>query len=507
MVSFSGALATVDLIKSTLGPKSMDKILESKEPGADISITNDGSTILKSIHLDNPAAKILVDISKIQDDEVGDGTTSVVILGGELLKEAEKLIDHKVHPMTIIAGFQEASNIARNRLESISFTHCGDPKAFRKALINIARTALCSKIIASEKDHFSNLAVDAVLRLRGSDDLDMVNIISKEGGTLKDSFLDEGFIIDKNLGFHQTRRLENASILVANTPMDTDRIKIYGTKVKTDSLGGISDIETAEKLKMKAKCEKIISHGINCFINRQLIYDYPEFILSQNGVLTIEHVDFDGVERLAKVLGCDIVSTFDNSGKVKYGYCRKIEEVIIGGDRCIHFSGVTVGEACTIVLRGASSHILAEAVRSLHDTLCVLISAIKDPRIVYGGGFSELQMAIAVDNAAIGIPGKKALAMQSFARALCKIPYLLCENAGIDSTEIISTIRLAHMTSGLKYQSGIDVIRGKVGNMEQLGVFEAFKVKLQILLSATEATECILRVDEVICNTPRERTK
>ena len=527
--SFVGAMAIADLVKSTLGPKGMDKILQSVGRGGQVSVTNDGATILKSIYVDNPAAKILVDISKVQDDEVGDGTTSVVVLCGELLREAERLVDQKIHPMTIVAGFREACDLARAHLESVTFDNGKNADAFRRDLMNIARTTLSSKILTQDKDHFANLAVDAVLRLRGSGDLDMIHLIKKAGGTLRDSFLDEGFILDKKIGVGQPKRVENARILVANTPMDTDKIKIYGAKVKADSILGVAEIEKAEKDKMRDKCDRIMAHGISCFINRQLIYNYPEQLFTSKGVMSIEHADFDGIERLAKVLGGDIVSTFDNPGEVKLGQCRLIEEVMIGEDKVIHFSGVAKGEACTIVLRGASTHVLDEAERSLHDALCVLVSAVKDSRVVLGGGWPEMQMARVIEDQAAKTPGKKSLAMMAFARALRQIPAIISDNAGLDSADIVAALRAAHTSDGCRM--GVDVVRGEIGDMQQLGINEAFKVKLQILLSATEvreayapfcwpgplslflsapflclqAAECILRVDRIIRNRPRER--
>jgi T-complex protein 1 subunit beta len=503
--NYIGALAIVDMVKSTLGPKGMDKILEPIDQKGNLSVTNDGSTILKSIFVNNPAAKIMVDISKIQDDEVGDGTTSVVVLAGELLKEADRLIDQKIHPMIIIEGFREGCKLSLRQLENISFARGGNYASYRKDLINIAKTSLSSKILAHDKDHFSNLAVDAILHLRGSCDLDMIHIIKKVGGTLRDSFLDEGFILDKKFGVCQPRQLKNARILVANTPMDSDKIKIYGAKVEVDSIYGISEIEAAEKMKMKAKCDKIASNGINCFVNRQLIYDYPEQVLSKKGIITIEHADFDGIDRLAKVLGGDIVSNFDDLGQTKYAYCKVIDEITIGEEQAIHFSGVELGEACTIVIRGASSHILDEASRSLHDAISVLVSSIRDPRIVYGGGFSEMQMAQVVSHASSRIIGKKSEAMQSFARALTQIPTIICDNAGLDSSEILSNLRVAHMLSPSTCRKGLDIVRGDVGDMENIGVFEALRVKHQILLSATEAAECIIRVDEIVQSVPRER--
>ncbi|KAG6545284.1 hypothetical protein Mapa_013244 [Marchantia paleacea] len=503
MAAFIGAMAIADLVKSTLGPKGMDKILQSTGRGHSVTVTNDGATILKSLHVDNPAAKVLVDISKVQDDEVGDGTTSVVVLAGELLREAEKLISQKIHPMTIIAGYRMAVDCARNVLEIRARNNEDDPEKFRTDLVNIAMTTLSSKILSQDKEYFANLAVDAVLRLKGSGNLEAIQIIKKCGGSLKDSFLDEGFILDKKIGVGQPKRIENANILVANTAMDTDKIKIYGARVRVDAMSKVADIEAAEKNKMKSKVEKIIAHGINCFVNRQLIYNFPEELFADAGVMAIEHADFDGIERLALVTGGEITSTFDNPEAVKLGHCKLIEEIMIGEDKLIHFSGVELGQACTIVLRGASSHVLDEAERSLHDALCVLASTVKDSRVVWGGGWPEMLMARQVDELARKTPGKKSLAIESFAAALRAIPSIICDNAGLDSADLVSQLRAAHFSDDST--AGVDVITGSVGDMEARGIYEAFKVKQAVLLSATEASEMILRVDEIIKCAPRQR--
>merc|ERR1711976_1140997 len=218
-----------------------------------------------------------------------------------------------------------------------------DPNAFREDLRRIARTTLSSKLLKHEKDHFATLAVDAVLRLQGKPNLDYIQVIKKPGGSLKDSFLEEGFILEKRIGVGMPKVLENCKILVANCQMDTDKIKIYGARVKVDSFDAVAEIEAAEKEKMKIKVEKIAAHGCNVFINRQLIYNYPEQLFKENGVMSIEHSDFDGSERLAAVLGGDIVSTFDNPEETKMGHCKKIEEMMIGEDKVIKFSGCASG--------------------------------------------------------------------------------------------------------------------------------------------------------------------
>ncbi|KAJ3752767.1 Cct2 protein [Lentinula raphanica] len=355
--SFVGALALGDLVKSTLGPKGMNKILQSASTG-EINVTNDGATILKAIQLDNAAAKILVNISKVQDDEVGDGTTSVCI-------------------------------------------------------------------------------------------------------------------------------------------------KIFGAQVKVDGTGKLAELERAEREKMKAKVDAIASHGINCFVNRQLVYNYPESLFAEKGIMVIEHADFEGVERLSLVTGGEIASTFDRPDLIKLGECELIEEVIIGEDKLIKFSGVAAGEACTVVLRGSTSQMVDEAERSLHDALSVLSQTVKETRTVLGGGCSEMLMSCAVDEEVRKVKGKKAIAAEAFGRALRQMPTILADNAGYDSSDLVAKLRAAHYEG--QSDAGLDMNQGTIGSMSQLGVTESYKLKRQVVLSASEAAEMIIRVDDILRAAPRKR--
>ncbi|KAK3053151.1 T-complex protein 1 subunit beta [Extremus antarcticus] len=504
--AFVGAIAVGDLVKSTLGPKGMDKILQSASTG-EIMVTNDGATILKSIALDNAAAKVLVNISKVQDDEVGDGTTSVAVLAAELLREAEILVNQKIHPQTIIEGYRIASAAALKALEEHAVDHSKDSAHFRKDLVSIARTTLSSKVLSQDRDYFANLATDAVLRMKGSTDLTHIQVIKKAGGKLSDSYLDEGFILDKKFGVNQPKRIENAKILVANTSMDTDKVKIFGARVKVESTGKLAELEKAEREKMKAKVDRIKSHGINCFVNRQLIYNWPEQLFADAGIASIEHADFDGVERLALVTGAEITSTFDHPEHVKLGHCDLIEEVIIGEDSLIRFSGVAAGRACTIVLRGATEQLLDEAERSLHDALAVLSQTIGSPRTTLGGGCAEMNMSKAVDNAAQNVAGKKALAVDSFSKALRQLPTILADNAGLDSSDLVARLRKA-VYAGMS-SSGLDLMTpgGGIADMRELGVVESYKLKKAVVSSASEAAELLLRVDNIIRAAPRKRER
>jgi T-complex protein 1 subunit beta len=401
----------------------------------------------------------------------------------------------------VVDGWRLACAAARTALEASALDHSGDKAAFREDLLAIARTTLASKLLTHEKDFFAELAVDSVMRVAEGGSLDAIQVLKMPGGSLKDSYLEEGFVLNKRIGVGQPHRIEGAKIMVANTAMDTDKIKIFGSKVRVDSLDKVAAIEAAEREKMRAKVARIVDHGINVFINRQLIYNFAEELFADAGVMAIEHADFDGVERLAAVSGAEICSTFDHPDATTLGEADVVEEIIIGETRMIRFGGVKLGNACTIVLRGASSHVLDEAERSLHDALAVLLETVKTGPIVFGGGASEVLMAAAVDEAAKSIAGKKQMAMESFARALRVLPATVAENAGFDSAELISQVRAAHAAG--ESRAGIDVRTGISGNMQELGIVEALKLKLHVLLSASEAAEMVIRCDDIVKAAPR----
>ncbi|KAH7825197.1 chaperonin containing TCP1, group II (cytosolic) [Monocercomonoides exilis] len=516
MSNFVGAIAVKDLVKSTLGPKGMDKIMQSTTNPKEITITNDGATILKSLASDNAAAKILINVSMTQDSEVGDGTTSVVVLTGELLAEAEKLVNKKIHPQTIIMGFRKAQEVAQKALLKCAIDNSEDKEKYMNDLLNLARTTLSSKILTQDREQFSRMAVEAILRQGDDVSLESIGFIKKIGGTLADSYLDDGILLPKSIGVGQPHRVEHPKIMIANTGMDADKIKIYGAKVKTSKMEDLIELEAAEKEKMKKKVDRICSSGCTVFINRLLIYDYPQQLFTSKGVVSIQHAEFDGIERLAKVTGAEIVGEFSEGTQYKLGTCDLIEEVIIGEDRVIRFSGLPFKGASTIVLRGANQHVLDEAERSLHDALCVLQQTARDHRVVYGGGSVEMVMAQAVEEEANRTGGKKQLAMLAFASALRQIPTILADNAGYDAHEIVSQLRAAHYEHSLKRKEagdsasgecdlGLDLDSGKVGSMKKLGVVESIRVKNAVLNSASEACELILRVDTILTAAPRER--
>jgi len=284
------------------------------------------------------------------------------------------------------------------------------------------------------------------------------------------------------------------------------KLKFSPQKIKVTSPEEIAKIEQAERERMLEKCQKIINHGINVFINRQLIYNLPEQYFSDHGICAIEHADFEGVERLALVLGSDIVSTFDNPEKVKLVHCELIEEIMIGEDKAIRFSGVERGEACTIVLRGPTKQMLDEAQRSIHDALCVISQTVSsEPRIVLGAGCSELIMAKAVEELSKRTTGKISIAIEAFARALRQIPAIIADNGGYDSSDLLTTLRAMHYEG--KNTMGLNMTNGTVQDIMESKIYESLNVKRNFVKIATEAAEMILRIDQIFRNAPRKRDR
>ncbi|KAF7683074.1 T-complex protein 1 subunit beta [Astathelohania contejeani] len=474
-----------DIIKTTLGPSGMLKTLVNENK---IMVTNDGATILKNLRIDSATAKMLINASVGQDSYEGDGTTSVAVLAALLIEQASRL---DIPPLKIVRGFQLALEKSLLVLDSCARI------CEKEDLSRLCRTTLSSKVL--KNDLFVKIAVGAIERLGDKTDLNLIHLI-KCPGRLEESYLDDGFILKSDTKIE----LENPRVLVANTALDADKIKIFGAKVSVQSVGELARIEQAEKERMKEKVNQICKVGIDCFINRQLIYDFPSQLFEKNGVIPIEHADFDGVERLSNVLGGRIMSSFGNLTEDCLGSCDKIFNIEIGSERMVKFSGLKEG-ACTIVLRGSSKEILDEAERSLHDALCVLNRIRSDMRIVYGGGCIEMAISLELSKYAMAVTGKESDAVIAFANALQQIPCILASNSGLDGEDIRAKLRAAHAEG--KSSFGVDFSNGGIGCMNNRGVIESVRIKKRVLLAACEVAQMIIKCDGLIKCKPRERTR
>ncbi|KAG0434998.1 T-complex protein 1 subunit beta [Dictyocoela muelleri] len=489
-----------NIIKSTLGPHGKMKMLVSEN---NLKITNDGATIMKNLVCSSPSARVLMNLSKSQDWEEGDGTTTVVVLASSLINEGAKL---NIPKISVLRGYELGLKRCLEVLDSQKFI------GKEADLINLAKTTLCSKVVKSHLNKFAKICVEAVNRV---DDLEMINII-KIPGRVEDSFLEDGFLLDKEI---YIPTLKNPKILVANTSLDTDKVKIYGAKVQVESIDELSEIEIAERKKMNDKVKMICSNNIDLFINRQLIYDYPLQLFKNFGVVPIENADFEGVERLSNFLGAKIMSHFNKIGdktcdlesqndnnKRKftnlsedvYGTCDEVSNFIVDDRVLIRFKGSKRG-AVTIVLRGASEEFLEEAERSIHDALCVLH---QHADLIYGGGSIEAEMAVQLQALSSKTESRESAAISAFSHALMQIPAVLAENAGLDVEDVKSKLRAFHVKGKKTFGVG-----NNVECMKQKGVVESLRIKKRILTSAVEAAQMILKCDSIVKAKPRERTR
>lgn len=470
-----------DILKSTLGPKGCMKIMQGK----DTAVTNDGAFILKNLLIDSASARIIANSSINQDLEEGDGTTSIAILTSLILTEA---YDTTVHPSSLIRGLSLAMNRCLQALAKRKFVP--RPEDIR----NLVRTTLNSKILVNSLDLFVDICIKAAGR---TEDINLIEIIKLEGDLEESEYVD-GLIINKPVDVC----IEKPRILVANTSLDFDKIKIFSSKVSVNSVKELEKIEEAEKEKMRKKIEAITSVPYDLFVNRQIIYDYPMQLLLSKKLAVIEHADFSGAEKLNRVLGGNLVSTFDALAASDLGSCEKVHTITLKGHKMIKFEGVQAG-ASSIVLFGSSKEVLDEAERSIHDALCVLKRIKEQPACVFGGGSIEMALATELFKYALEIKTKEAEGVECLARALQQIPVILANNCGFDGNEILASLRSDHSYRRATY--GVNIETGKSGCMKEKGIVEGYEMKKRVLVAACETAQTILKCDGVVKCKPRER--
>ncbi len=491
------AMAVATSIRTTLGPKGMDKMLIN--PTGDIMITNDGATILKEMDIEHPAAKMIVEVAKTQDDEVGDGTTTAAVLAGELLKNAETLLELNVHPTVIVSGYNLASIESKKILKTLAKSV--DIKD-RDLLLNIASTSITGRISELSKDIFINLAVDAVLSVidiengKKAIDIDNIKIEKIAGGSLDSSELINGVIVDKEK-FHSDmpKKISDAIILLYDGALE---IK------KTEAKAAIS-IELPSQLqlfidneedRLQSMVDKIIDIGANVVFVQQGIADILGEYLARAGIYCVNRTDKKDLEKLARATGAKIVSTLKDMNKSDLGNACIVEEKKIGTKNMTFVSECANPKAISILIRGGEKHVLDEAERILHDALCVVRVAIEDEKIVAGGGSPEIELALRLREYSATLSGREQLAVNKFAEAIEIIPRSLAENAGLDPIDKLVEMRSQH-EKGIK-TAGLNVLTGKVVDMWKEGVIEPCRIKIQAINSATEAANMILCIDDVI---------
>ncbi|PCN50789.1 thermosome subunit [Candidatus Geothermarchaeota archaeon ex4572_27] len=491
------AKIVADIVKSSLGPRGMDKMLVDSL--GDVVITNDGATMLKEMEVEHPAAKIMVEVAKAQDAEVGDGTTSVVVLAGALLDKAEELIDKEVHPTTIIDGYKKAMEKALETLNKIAVDI--DPND-REMLRKIAETAMVSKLVAADKRYLAELAVEAVLTVRQEVDgkvkidIDDVKIEKKPGGSLKDTQLVRGIVLDKEVVHSgMPKRVEKAKIALINCPLEIEKTE-FDARINITSPEQIKMFIEEENKMLKEMVDKIKAVGANVVFCQKGIDDVAQHYLAKAGILAARRIKQSDMEKLAKATGARIVTNLEDLSPEDLGYAELVEERKVEEDKMIFVEGCKNPRSVTILIRGGSERVVDEAERSLHDALSVVRDVLLKPKIVAGGGAPEAEAAKVIREWASSLSGREQLAAQKFAEALESIPLTLAENAGLDTIDIEVELRSKHAAG--EVWAGVDVFEGKVTDMMKKEVYEPLLVKEQIVKAATEVAAMILRIDDLI---------
>ena len=486
-----------EIVQTSLGPRGMDKMLVDSL--GDVTITNDGATILKEIDVQHPAAKMLVEISKTTDNEVGDGTTSVVVLAGALLENAELLLDQDVHPTIIVDGYRKAAKKAKEFLESIAEQVSASDKSI---LTKIAKTSMQTKLVRKDSDQLAEIVVKSILAVSEKDgetynvDIDDIKVEKKAGGSIKDAKIIQGIVLDKEIvNGGMPTKITEAKIALINTALEI-------SKTETDAKINISNPQQLkafldeENRMLKTMVDKVIGSGANVVLCQKGIDDMAQHYLAKAGIIAVRRIKESDLEKLARATGARIVTNLDDLFEKDLGNADLVEERKIEEDKWVFVEGCKHPKSVTLLLRGGSQRVVDEVERSIHDALMVVKDVIENPLIVAGGGAPETFAATKIRSWAKSLEGREQLAAEKFADALESIPLTLSENAGMDPIDTMTYLR-SRQQKGEKW-TGIDVMKGKIANMKSSDIIEPLTVKLQIVSAASEAACMILRIDDVI---------
>ena len=486
-----------EAVKSALGPKGMDKMLVDSL--GDVTITSDGRIILDEIDVEHPAAKMMVEVAKTQDEEVGDGTTTSVVVAGELLTKAEELIGKKVHPTVIIDGYRAAAEKALETLEKIAIPiKPGDKKFLKK----VAMTSMASKLVVENREQLADIAVEAILHVANKVeneyrvDLDDIMVEKKPGESITDTKLVKGIVLDKEVVHPgMPKRVEKAKIALLDVALEVKKTE-FDAKINIETPEEMEAFLKEEENMLRNMVDKIADTGANVLICQKSIDDMAQHFLARKGVLAVKSAKKSDVEKLAKATGGKVATNLNDISENDLGFAEIVEQRKIGDDKMTFVEGCLNPRSVAILIRGGTERIVDEAERSVHDALCVIRDVVQEPKILVGGGAPEIEVARTLRNYAESLAGREQLAVQRFAEAIEIVPLTLGENAGLDPIDILSDLRARH-EKGEKW-AGVDVFEGKVKDMEKLEVYDPLAVKKQVIKSATEAATMILKIDDVI---------
>jgi thermosome len=492
------AVTLAETIRSSLGPKGMDKMLVSSF--GDVTISNDGATIVKEMDVQHPAAKMLVEVAKTQDAEVGDGTTTAVILAGALLKKAEDLLDQDIHPTVIIEGYKKSMEKALDVIDKLATEV--EPMD-KKRLKEVAITSLSGKsVVTGHFERLAELVVDAVVQVaektgdKYTVDLDNVKLEKKKGETLDDTQLVKGVVLDKEVVHPgMPKQVENAKIAIIDTALEIEKTEITA-KINITSPDQMKNFLDEEASMIKEMVDKVVASGANVVIVQKGIDDIAQHYLAKKNIMALRRAKRSDIENLAKASGARIVTTLDDLSSKDLGFAKNVEERRVGKDKMVFVEGCKNPKSVTILIRGGTDRMVDEAERSLHDAKCVVRNVIQDPHLVAGGGAPEEEVATKLREFAKSFSGREQLAVLKFAEAIEEVPLTLAENSGLDPVDILVEIRAAH-SRGEK-SAGVNVFSGKISDMAKANVLEPASVKKQAIKSATEAAITLLKIDDVI---------
>ena len=495
--NIAAAKIIAEIVRTSLGPRGMDKMLVDSL--GDVTITNDGATILKEIDVQHPAAKMLVEISKTTDNEVGDGTTSVVVLAGSLLEYAETLINQDVHPTIIVDGYRKAAKKAKQFLEEIAETVTGSDRAM---LLKVAKTAMQTKLVRKESGFLADLvvkSVSAVVEKEGADfkvDEDDIKVEKKAGGSIRDCSIIQGIILDKEVVHGgMPKKIDEAKIALINTALEISKTET-DAKINITNPQQIKSFLDEENRMLKNMVDKVIGSGATVVFCQKGIDDMSQHYLAKAGVLAVRRIKESDLTKLAKATGARIVTNLDDLYEKDLGTANLVEERKIEEDRWVFVEGCKHPKSVSLLLRGGSQRVVDEVERSVHDAIMVVRDVMEFPSIVAGGGAPETYVATKLRSWSKSLEGREQLAAEKFAEALESIPLALAENAGMDPIDTLATLRSKQL-KGEKW-TGIDVLKGRVSNMKTSDIIDPLAVKNQVISAASEAACMILRIDDVI---------
>jgi len=501
--NIAAAKIIAEIVHTSLGPRGMDKMLVDSL--GDVTITNDGATILKEIDVQHPAAKMLVEISKTTDNEVGDGTTSAVILAGALLSQAESLIDQDVHPTIIVDGYRKAARKAKEYLENIADKISPNDKII---LNKIAKTSMQTKLVRKDSDLLAGIIVKSVLAVAEKNgekydvDIDDIKVEKKAGGSIKDSIIIQGIVLVKEIVHGgMPRRINDAKIALINTALEISKTET-DAKINISNPQQLKSFLDEENRMLKTMVDKVIGSGANVVLCQKGLDDMAQHYLAKAGIIAVRRIKESDLTKLAKATGARIVTNLDDLFEKDLGSAELVEERKIEEDKWVFIEGCKHPKSVTLLLRGGSQRVVDEVERSVHDALMVVKDVILKPEIVAGGGAPETFAATKIRNWAKSLEGREQLAAEKFADALEEIPLTLAENAGMDPIDTMANLR-AKQNQGHKW-TGIDAKNMKIADMMAINVVEPIVVKEQIIKSATEAACMVLRIDDVIASKGNE---